>query len=148
MRCVGVVLTERFECTRTHCGYSCNFFSEYIFCYFNSSICFQSNLRTVGTSRGVQFVAGSSLASDKIKPLAAFSIVSRPSELLGLKAKPDRSGVILPMRVGEIESLFRTTSLIPAGESFCNSCSDGSPRKNILSFSLLFLFLPRSAVHV
>ena len=88
-------------------------------------------------------MAGSSLASDRNSPPAAFKSCPRASVLHGLSANPEFTGLISPIEAGDTRRCLTIISRMPAGESLRHSCS-GEIRMNSLLSTLLgmfFLFL-------
>ena len=79
----------------------------------------------------VQFEAGSSFAPSGDKRIAVFSNAMRASILRGESAKPDRTVLIVPTEVVEIDEFFTISSRIPAGENFRYSCSTGRRMRSL-----------------
>ena len=72
-------------------------------------------------NNGIQFVAGSSLAPVDINLPAACRSAARASVLHGLRANPERTGLIGPIEAGEIEGYLTIATRTSDGESLRDS---------------------------
>ena len=76
---------------------------------------------TVGIMTDIQLEAASNLASEGDSRTAALRSSSHVLLFRGLISKPERTGLIVPIYAGEMESLFTTISRTPAGDRLRHS---------------------------